>query len=37
MILEEVIPKQAEYFKVKMRINMLKHCRDVWCYWCILQ
>jgi len=24
MILEEVIPKLAEYLKVKMRINMLK-------------
>jgi len=31
MILEEVIPKLAEYFKVKMRINMLKQCRTVWC------
>ena len=31
MIIEEVIPKLAEYFKVKMRINMLKQCRTVWC------
>ena len=31
MILEEVIPKLAEYFKVKMRIHTLKQCRTVLC------
>jgi len=31
MIMEEVIPKLPEYFKVKMHINMLKQCRTLWC------
>ena len=31
MILEDVIQKLAEYFKVKMRINMLKLCRTARC------